>query len=74
MYAAALAALLSREGRSVPQPEPARKRKEAGAIAAARVAKTGARAGSRKAARVQEALGRQDPPLPAAHHHAAEAS
>ena len=40
----------------------ARKRKEAGAIAAAKVAKTGARAGSRKAARVQEALGQQEPP------------
>jgi glucose-6-phosphate dehydrogenase assembly protein OpcA len=70
VYAAALAALLTREGRSLPKPEPVRKRKEAGAIAAARVAKTGARAGSRKAARVQEALGRQDPPLPAAHAHA----
>jgi glucose-6-phosphate dehydrogenase assembly protein OpcA len=69
VYAAALAALLTREGRALPKPEPVRKRKEAGAIAAARVAKTGARAGSRKAARVQEALGRQDPPLPAAHGH-----
>ncbi len=75
VYAAALAALLSRAGRAAPaQPEPVRKRKEAGAIAAARVAKTGARAGSRKAARVQEALSRQDPALPAAHHHAADAS
>jgi glucose-6-phosphate dehydrogenase assembly protein OpcA len=76
VYAAALAALLTREGRSMPAPEPARKRKEAGAIAAARVAKTGARAGSRKAARVAEALSRQEPPLHAAHAHghAAEAA
>lgn len=74
VYAAALATLLTREGRSMPKPEQTRKRKEAGAIAAARVAKTGARAGSRKAARVQEALVRQEPPLHSGHPHAAEAS
>lgn len=69
VYAGALASLLRREGRTVPA-APVRKRKEAGAIAAARVAKTGARADSRKAARVQEALSRQEPPLPKAHHKA----
>ena len=58
----------------MPKPEQTRKRKEAGAIAAARVAKTGARAGSRKAARVQEALVLQEPPLHSGHPHAAEAS
>jgi hypothetical protein len=54
--------LLTRQGRTVPAPARMGKRKEAGAIAAARVAKTGARADSRKAARVQEALVRHEPP------------
>jgi glucose-6-phosphate dehydrogenase assembly protein OpcA len=63
VYAAALLTLLTREGRTVPKPAPVGKRKDAGAIAAARVAKTGARADSRKAARVQEALVRQEAPM-----------
>ena len=67
VYAAALMSLLTREGRTVPKPAPVGKRREAGAIAAARVAKTGARADSRKAARVQEALVRQEPPMHRAH-------